>query len=90
VTDIATTAGDGGASAPTTAGSKSGLLPDATGDAGKSVNAILVTTEIDNADGLLKPGMTGMAKIYCGKRQIITLMMRRLSRTFRVEFWSWW
>ncbi|HSH40382.1 MAG TPA: efflux RND transporter periplasmic adaptor subunit [Chthoniobacterales bacterium] len=90
VTDIATTAGDGGASAPSASAPKSGLLPDATGDAGKSANTILVTTEIDNADGLLKPGMTGMAKIYCGKRQIITLMMRRLSRTFRVEFWSWW
>lgn len=90
VTEIATTAQGGGAAAPSGSAPKSGLIPDATGDAGKSANTILVTTEIDNADGLLKPGMTGMAKIYCGKRQIISLMMRRLSRTFRVEFWSWW
>ena len=51
---------------------------------------ILVTTEIDNEEELLKPGMTGMAKIYCGERRMIDLVTRRLSRTFRVEFWSWW
>lgn len=56
----------------------------------RAPNTILVTTEIDNSAGLLKPGMTGMAKIYCGKRRIIDLITRRLSRTFRVEFWSWW
>ena len=53
-------------------------------------NTILVTTEIDNAAHLLKPGMTGMAKIYCGERRVTDLVLRRLSRTFRVEFWSWW
>jgi putative peptide zinc metalloprotease protein len=52
--------------------------------------AVRVTTEIDNSAGLLKPGMTGMAKIYCGERRMIDLVTRRLSRTFRVEFWSWW
>jgi hypothetical protein len=31
-----------------------------------------------------------MAKICCGQRRIIDLITRRLSRTFRVEFWSWW
>ena len=53
-------------------------------------SSIRVITEIDNESGLLKPGMTGMAKIYCGERRFIDLIMRRLSRTFRVEFWSWW
>jgi putative peptide zinc metalloprotease protein len=51
---------------------------------------IRVITEIDNESGLLKPGMTGMAKIYCGERRFTDLIVRRLSRTFRVEFWSWW
>ena len=59
-------------------------------NAAKAANTILVTTEIDNGEGLLKPGMTGMAKISCGQRRIIDLITRRLSRTFRVEFWSWW
>jgi len=49
-----------------------------------------VLTEIDNREGLLKPGMTGMIKIDCGERRVVDLVVRRLSRTFRVEFWSWW
>jgi hypothetical protein len=51
---------------------------------------VLVSTEIDNRSLLLKPEMTGQAKIYCGPRKIIDLVKRRLDRTFKVEFWSWW
>jgi multidrug resistance efflux pump len=47
---------------------------------------IRVTTEVDNAEGLLKPEMTGNAKIYCGKRPLIHLMTRRLIRYLRTEF----
>ena len=42
------------------------------------------------ASHLLKPEMTGKAKIYCGDRSIFDLITRRLARTVRVEFWSWW
>lgn len=87
VTEIATTA-QGAAAAASTA--KAPVAPTSLAEAAKTANTILVTTEIDNSAELLKPGMTGMAKIYCGKRRIADLMMRRLSRTFRVEFWSWW
>ena len=52
--------------------------------------AFVVTTQIDNHDLLLKPGMTGQGKIYAGQRRIIGLFKRRLARTFKVEFWSWW
>jgi hypothetical protein len=31
--------------------------------------------------------MTGKAKIYCGKRRIITLLTRRIIGFIRVEFW---
>jgi multidrug resistance efflux pump len=55
-----------------------------------SATTILVTSEIDNSSLLLKPGMTGHAKIYCGERRIISLMLRRLVQTVKVEFWSWW
>jgi len=55
-----------------------------------SGKTILVTTRIDNRWLLLKPGMTGNAKILCGRRRIIDLLERRLARTFKVEFWSWW
>ena len=85
VTRIATTVQGATGSA-----SKMGLGASTLGSAAKSANAILVTTEIDNSEGLLKPGMTGLAKIGCGQRRIIELITRRLSRTFRVEFWSWW
>jgi multidrug resistance efflux pump len=50
---------------------------------------LIVTSEVDNAHHLLKPGMTGTAKIYCGKRAIIDLLTRKIIRFVRVEFW-WW
>jgi multidrug resistance efflux pump len=51
---------------------------------------VLVKTEINNDSLLVKPGMTGQAKIFCGPRRIIEIMSRRLIRTVKVEFWSWW
>ena len=51
---------------------------------------VRVTTQLDNASLLLKPKMTGNAKIYSGKRRIIDTMTRRLARYVRVENWSWW
>jgi HlyD family secretion protein len=91
VTDIATTAvGAAESDSSGSSGAKSDATVSSSAGATKSANTIVVTTEIDNSAELLKPGMTGMAKIYCGKRRLIDLMTRRLSRTFRVEFWSWW
>lgn len=49
-----------------------------------------VHTEIANPSLMLKPGMTGYAKISCGKRPVTSLMFRRLVQFVRVEFWSWW
>jgi len=51
---------------------------------------VLVTTRLDNSAGLLKPEMTGNAKIYCGEQRLLDLVTRRFVRYFRVEFWSWW
>lgn len=51
---------------------------------------VLVTTRFDNPDLLLKPDMTGNAKISCGEHRIINLMARRFLRFVKVEFWSWW
>lgn len=51
---------------------------------------IRVTTRIENPSMLLKPDMTGMAKVYCGQRRVIDILTRRLARYVRVEFWSWW
>lgn len=50
----------------------------------------LVITEMPNEEGKLKPGMSGFAKIDCGKRSVLALISRRLVQFVRVEFWSWW
>ncbi|HEY6193724.1 MAG TPA: HlyD family efflux transporter periplasmic adaptor subunit [Candidatus Eisenbacteria bacterium] len=54
-----------------------------------SPGSILVTTEIDNRALLLKPGMTGEAKILAGRRSTTQLLTRWLSHSLKVEFWSW-
>ena len=53
-------------------------------------STVLVLTQLDNPLLLLKPDMTGNAKIFCGKRPLIELITRRIARYFRVEVWSWW
>lgn len=49
-----------------------------------------VTAYVPNGDGLLKAGMTGKAKINCGKWPIYKIILWRLVRYLRIEFWSWW
>jgi putative peptide zinc metalloprotease protein len=51
---------------------------------------IIVMTSLDNSSMLLKPEMSGNAKIYCGDQPLINIIGRRLVRFVRVEFWSWW
>ena len=85
VTSIATSA-----FAPSSSG-ETALLPTPPPSSSNSApKTILVTTEIDNGSMLLKPGMTGHAKIFCGQRRLIDLVNRRLARTVKVQFWSWW
>ena len=45
--------------------------------------------ELENRDGSLKSGMTGVGKILCGKRLIIEIASRRLIRWLRTEFWEY-
>ncbi|MBI4446111.1 MAG: efflux RND transporter periplasmic adaptor subunit, partial [Acidobacteria bacterium] len=49
---------------------------------------VVVRSELQNDNLLLKPEMTGVAKIYCGDRRIIDLFTRRFIRWFRTEFWD--
>jgi len=51
---------------------------------------VRVTTTIDNPSLLLKPEMTGNAKISCGQRRIVELLTRRVARYIRVDFWALW
>jgi len=57
-------------------------------DRGRSI--IEVTAWIGNDEGLLKPGMTGKAKINCGKWPLYKIALWRLVRYLRIEFWSLW
>ncbi|MGB2981468.1 MAG: efflux RND transporter periplasmic adaptor subunit, partial [Candidatus Zixiibacteriota bacterium] len=50
----------------------------------------LVTCKIENKDYLLRPGMSGHAKIFCSKKRLTSLLTRRMVRYLRVEVWSWW
>jgi multidrug resistance efflux pump len=51
---------------------------------------VRVTIEIPNDEGVVKPEMSGFARIYAGKRPAIDVLTRRFRRFIRVEFWSWW
>ena len=84
VTSIATSM-----QAPASSAGNDATIAEPTGSTA-GPRTILVTTEIDNASLLLKPGMTGQAKISCGSRRLIDLITRRAARTLKVEFWSWW
>lgn len=53
------------------------------------VRTVLVQGQIDNRDGSLKAGMTGVGKILCGKRMIYEIVSRRLIRWLRTEFWEY-
>jgi multidrug resistance efflux pump len=84
VTAIATTA-EGTATA-TPSELSAGMATEGDSPAQK----FIVTTRIANPDLLLKPGMTGQAKVQGGQWRVIGLVKRRLARTFKVQFWSWW
>jgi multidrug resistance efflux pump len=52
-------------------------------------NFVIIKSRIDNPDFLLRPGMSGTAKINAGRRRVGKIFLRRLARTFRLEVWSW-
>jgi multidrug efflux pump subunit AcrA (membrane-fusion protein) len=49
---------------------------------------VTVRSYLSNPDGVLKPELTGIAKIYCGPRRIIEIMTRRIGMWIRTEFWG--
>ncbi len=61
------------------------IAPIATSN-GKS-STVLVRAYVDNTEKLLKPGMTGVAKIYCGMSFVGNILTRDLVRFIRTEFW---
>ncbi|MBI4564136.1 MAG: HlyD family efflux transporter periplasmic adaptor subunit [Planctomycetes bacterium] len=51
---------------------------------------VRVTIEVKNENGLLKPNLTGYARIDSGERNALDVLTRRIRRFVRLEFWSWW
>ncbi len=54
-----------------------------------SEKIVMVQGELENPDGSLKAGMTGVGKILCGKRMIYSIASRRAIRWLRTEFWEY-
>jgi HlyD family secretion protein len=50
----------------------------------------IVTTKLENPELLLRPEMSGNAKIYCGERRLCEITTRRFVRYLRTDFWAWW
>jgi multidrug resistance efflux pump len=66
------------------------IAPAADDDTDLARKVFRVAIDMDGDSQLLKPEMTGTAKIFCGTRSIWGLLTRRTERYLRVEFWSWW
>jgi Cu(I)/Ag(I) efflux system membrane fusion protein len=66
------------------------IAPAADDDPALARKIFRVTIEMDGDSQLLKPEMTGTAKIFCGSQSIWSVLTRRFERYVRVEFWSWW
>lgn len=66
------------------------ISPSAADAGGPERRVFRVTVEMEHNNGLLRPEMTGNAKLFCGKRSIFRLLTRRITRYVRVESWSWW
>ena len=56
--------------------------------AGDGQQVMTVRSNLSNPDGVLKPELTGFAKIYCGPRRIIEVMTRRIALWIRTEIWA--
>ena len=92
VTAIATVAQINSSTSSGSIFSSAGQAPSGTATfsrANVNPKTILVTTRIDNSALLLKPEMTGQAKIFCGRKRIFDIVTRRIARTIKVQFWSW-
>lgn len=61
------------------------IAPVATREGNSST--ILLRAYVDNEDRVLKPGMTGVAKVYCGMSFVAHVLTRDIVRFIRTEFW---
>jgi multidrug efflux pump subunit AcrA (membrane-fusion protein) len=50
-------------------------------------STVTVTCRLADAAGALRPGMTGHARIFCGRRPVGEVLGRNILRFLRTEFW---
>jgi len=55
----------------------------------KGKRAVNLFCKVPNENHMLRPGMTGVANVYCGDRKISYHIYRIFFRTVRTEFWDW-
>jgi len=56
-------------------------------DPGEKQHYVTVRSHIQNPDSILRPGMTGKAKIYSRRSSPLRIVIRRIVRSIRTEFW---
>lgn len=61
------------------------IAPRAT--AGEVQSTVALYCRVPDPDGRLKPGMTGYARVLCGKQPIARVASDRILRSLRTEFW---
>lgn len=66
------------------------LAPTALDVGGHDGRVVKVTMEVPNGEGLLRPNMTGYARVCAERCTALDLATRGVRRFARVEFWSWW
>jgi RND family efflux transporter MFP subunit len=64
------------------------IIAVAKADDGK--NIFRVEASLDNAPGLLRPGMEGIGKINAGRARLLWIWTHELVDWLRLWFWSWW
>jgi putative peptide zinc metalloprotease protein len=66
-------------------------IASAAADTGwREERTVRVEVDLPNVDHVLRPMMTGYARIHVGDRRALDVLTRRVRRYIRVEFWSWW
>ncbi len=60
-----------------------------TADESQYGHVVRVMTEVKNPNGLLKPNLTGQAKIMGDESTVALVFGRKFLRFFEIELWSW-
>jgi len=68
-------------------GTVAGIAPNA--EVSEYGRVVRVQMEIENADGRLRPEMTGHAKVEGDTQPAGLAFTRGLARFFMIEVWSW-